>query len=79
METPNGEKMIAIPYTISFVTWMSESEAENYAGRWQEVRELVASGTAEMIREKFLHNVNDGWQRIYLEMGGATLREGINA
>lgn len=78
METPNGEKMIAIPFTISFVTWMSESEAEKYSARWQEVKEQVASGTAEMLREKFV-GLNENWKHIYLEVGGANLREGISA
>ena len=80
METPNGEPMVAIPFTISFVTWMSESEAEKYSARarWQDVQEQVASGTAEMLREHLV-KMNEGWKSIYLEIGSANLREGINA
>ena len=78
METPNGEPMVAIPFTISFVTWMSESEAEKYSARWQEVQEKVASGTTEMLREHAV-KMNEGWNSIYLEVGSANTREGINA
>jgi hypothetical protein len=78
METPSGEKMIAIPFTISFVTWMSESEAKKYSARWQEVTEQVASGTCEMLREKFV-GLNENWKHIYLEVGSANLKEGANA
>ena len=78
METPNGEPMVAIPFTISFVTWMSESEAEKYSARWQEVQEQVASGTTEMLREHLV-KMNEGWKSIYLEIGSANLREGASA
>ena len=72
METPSGEKMIAIPFTISFVTWMSESEANKYSARWSEVTEQVASGTSQMLREHVV-GMNQGWHSIYLEVGSANL------
>lgn len=78
METPSGEKMIAIPYTISFVTWMSESQAEKYSARWSEVVEQVASGTSQMLREHAV-SMNNGWHSIYLEVGSANLTEGVTA
>jgi len=78
METPSGEKMIAIPYTITFVTWMSESQVDRYSAHWAGVMEQVASGTADMIREHAV-SMNEGWKHIYLEVGSAVLRQSVTA
>lgn len=78
METPNGEKMIAIPYTISFVTWMSESQVDRYSAHWAGVMKQVADGTADMLKENAV-SMNKGWKHIYLEVGSAVLRQSVTA
>ena len=42
------------------------------------MQEKVASGTTEMLREHAV-KMNEGWNSIYLEVGSANTREGINA
>lgn len=76
METPEGKEMIAVPFTVSFVTWIEKEYASSLDRRqgWQEV---VALGTAEMLREKVLPEWNEGWSTMFVEVEGARLVEGV--
>lgn len=74
METPEGKSMVAVPFTVSFVTWVEEEYANSLRSGWQEV---VALGTAEMLREKALPEWNKGWNSMFVEVEGARLVEGV--
>lgn len=76
METPDGKEMIAVSFDVSFVTWIEKEYASSLDRRsgWQDV---VALGTADMLREKVMPDWNKGWRSMFVEVGSAHLVEGV--
>lgn len=72
METPNGKKMKAVPFTVQFVTWFAEDKFPSYVP--QEVLEKMCRDGFVELSADHLAGLNKNWSEIYVEVA-----EGVNA
>lgn len=66
METPDGKKMVAVPFTVQFTTWFAEDKFPAYVPQ-EVLEEMCKKGFVELSAE-MMEKLNKDWSAIYLEV-----------